>query len=148
MSTSNKVPPIDDEKTVKTLSFPFKKGRTGFPEVSMPQNYTFNNIISLLMTRRFERVMLNELGVGVDEYVFENMGPLQSVRLANLVSNAIEVFVPGVIVNKVIPSQLEYQSGEGSSIVFDIEYTVKSQVRQQQVIYSPNDRGANQTVSD
>ena len=81
------------------------------------------------------------LGVDANRYVFENMTPIQRVRLSNEVATAIEVFIPFARVNSVVPSELKYQDGKGTSIVFDIAYTVGGQQLSQQVIYPPTAQG-------
>lgn len=137
----NIVPPTADESLVKTLAFPFQKGPSGFPALAGASNYTFVNILALIMTGVEERVMNASLGVNVYQYVFENMTPIQRVRLANTVANAIETFIPGTVVNSVTSSEKKYEDGSGTSIVFDIAYTVGGQAQQQQVVYPPTAQG-------
>ena len=137
----NIVPPTEDSKIIKTLAFPFQRGATGFPALAQPTNYAFVNIVGLIMTGTGERVMNALLGVDANRYVFENMTPIQRVRLSNEVATAIEVFIPFARVNSVVPSELKYQDGKGTSIVFDIAYTVGGQQLSQQVIYPPTAQG-------
>jgi phage baseplate assembly protein W len=141
MGFVNTVPSTDDRKLVKTFAFPFQKGSSGFPAMASVTNSSFANIVSLMMTGIGERIMHYNLGVNLYEYVFSNMTPIQKVRIANQVSNAIETFVPGVRVNNVRSSQVEYQEGLGTDIVFDIEYTVGGETHQQQVVYTPTAQG-------
>jgi len=138
----NTVPPVADKDLIKTLAFPFQKGPSGFPALAIPENYTFVNIVALIMTGVGERVMNAGLGVNVYEYVFDNMTPIQRVRLSNTIANAIETFIPKVRVNSVIPGEKKYQDGRGTSIVFDIAYTVGGQTKQQQVVYPPTAQAA------
>ena len=140
--TVNIVPSTTDKDLMKTFAFPFQRGPSGFPALASPQNYTFVNIVALLMTGLGERVMLAGLGVSVYEYVFDNMTPIQRVRLSNTVANAIETFIPRVRVNSVIPGEKKYQDGRGTSITFDIVYTVGGQTKQQQVVYPPTAQAA------
>ena len=137
----NEVPPVQDDKLVRTLAFPFQRGHSGFPALSRPENKTYVNIVELLTTGTGERVMATELGVDLYEFVFSNMSPIDKARVANAVANAIERFISGTIVNSVIPSQLQYEDGVGSSIVFDIVYTVGGETQEQQVIYHPTGQG-------
>lgn len=141
MGFVNIVPSTDDQQLVKTFAFPFQKGPSGFPAMASATNKTFANILSLMMTGIGERVMHYDLGVNLYEYVFSNMTPIQKARISNQVANAIETFVPGVRVNNIRANKMEYQDGVGTSIVFDIEYTVGGEMQQQQVIYTPTAQG-------
>lgn len=141
MPILNTVPPTDDASLIKTLAFPFQRGATGFPAMAATTSYTFVNIVALLMTGLRERVMRADLGVDISNYVFSSMTPIQRARISNQIANAIETFIPGTIVNSIVPSQLKYQDGIGSSIVFDISYTVGGQGRNQQIIYPPTLQG-------
>jgi phage baseplate assembly protein W len=93
------------------------------------------------MTGLGERVMAVDLGVNTYQYVFENLTQIQRVRLASAVANAIETFIPGTIVNSVIPGEKKYEEGRGTGIVFDVVYTVGGQARQQQVVLPPTAQG-------
>jgi phage baseplate assembly protein W len=141
MKIANTVPSTDDEKIVKTLAFPFQKGPSSFPAMSTPENRVFASIVMLMSTSIGERVGLPDFGVNIQEYVFSNMTPIQKARIANQVSNAVETFIPGVIVNNIKIGQLKYQDGVGSEINFDITYTVSGETSQQQVIYTPTLQG-------
>ncbi len=137
----NEVPSTNEEQLVKTLAFPYQRGPSGFPAMAQPKNKTYVNIVELLTTGTNERVMATELGVDLYEFVFSNMTPIDKARIANAVANAIERFIPGTIVNSVVPGQLEYKDGVGSSIAFDIVYTVGGETQQQQVVYQPTGQG-------
>lgn len=141
MGFVNTVPSTDDQALVKAFAFPYQKGPSGFPAMASPENKTFASIISLMMTGRGERIMHYDLGVNLYEYVFSNMTPIQRARIANQISNAIETFIPGVIVNNVRSTKLEYQEGVGTTVVFDILYTVGGETREQQVVYTPTAQG-------
>lgn len=137
MSTVNTVPPTDDEQSIRTLKFPFQIGNSGLPQAETPGNYTFVNIVSLILTGTYERVMNVDLGVDVHQFVFESMTQIQKARLSNMVSSAIETFIPGTIVRSVVPGNVEYQDGVGSSITLDITYSIGGQTTQQQIVYTP-----------
>lgn len=141
MSIINTVPSTNDTDIIKTLKFPFQLGSVGFPEMESADNYSFSNIVALLLTGVGERVMNVDLGVNVHEFLFTNMTPIQQVRLSSMVSTAIETFIPWVNVISVIPSQLKYDDGVGSKITFDITYSVGGQDSSQQIIYSPTVQG-------
>jgi phage baseplate assembly protein W len=141
MAIVNTVPSIDDVDIVKTLKFPFQLGNVGFPELENPDNYSFSNIIGLLLTGLGERVMNIDLGVNIHDFVFSNMTPIQQVRLSSMIISAIETFIPWVTIISVIPTQLKYEDGVGSSIVFDITYSVGGQDQNQQIIYPPMIQG-------
>ncbi|MDD5510925.1 MAG: GPW/gp25 family protein [Dehalococcoidales bacterium] len=137
----NKVPSTEDEQIVKSFAFPYQLGPTGMPAMVSPQNKTYVNIVALLMTAPGERVMRPSLGVPIYSFVFENMTPIQQARLANLVANAIETYIPGTRVNSVTPSSQKLENGIGVSIIFDIVYTVGGESREQQVILTPTTQG-------
>lgn len=137
----NEVPSTNEEKLVKTLAFPYQIGPVGFPALATPENRIYVNILGLLTTGLGERVMNPDMGIDLYEFVFSNMTQIDKVRIANSVANVIEKFIPGTIVNSVTPGQLQYEDGVGSSIVFDVVYTVSGETQQQQVIYSPTGQG-------
>jgi len=139
--TYNEVPLTDDEKIIKTLAFPYQKGKLGFPALAYPSNYTFVQIVSLLMTGVGDRVMHPDMGVRIDDFVFENMTSIQRVRLANMVKNSIEKYIPGTIVNRVSSSDPVYQDGVGTMVTFNITYTVGGQTKNEQVPYVPTTQG-------
>jgi phage baseplate assembly protein W len=137
----NEVPSTSDEQLVKTLAFPFQRGPTGFPALAQPQNRIYVNIVALLTTGVGERVMATEMGIDLYKFTFTNMTEIDKARISNAVANVIERFIPGTIVNSVDPSQLKYQDGVGSSIVFDIVYTVGGETNEQKVVYMPTGQG-------
>lgn len=141
MYAVNIVPPVNDRDIVRTFAFPFQKGPSGFPAMASSKNHVFTKIYSLLTTGLGERVMNFDFGVDLYQYVFTTMTPIQKARVSNQVSNAIETFISGVIVNNISVTQEKYQDGVGSMIEFSVEYTVGGQTEQQQVIYSPTAQG-------
>lgn len=141
MYVFNQVPPTADESLIKTLAFPFQRGKLGFPAMAQPQNYTYVNIVQLLTTALGERVMNWDLGIDLYEYVFENMTPIQQARLSMAVANVIENFIPGSRVLGVVPEQKKFSQGVGTYIVFNVRYTVNGETQQQQVMYPPTTQG-------
>jgi len=141
MGIVNLVPPTEDRKIVKTLAFPYQRGPSGFPAMAQADNGTYTSIVALFHTGTNERVMQLDLGIDLMEYIFEDMSPIQRARIANAAANAIERFIPGTVVNDVIPSQVKTDDAIGNSIIFDVRYTVGGQQHQQQVICTPTLQG-------
>lgn len=140
MMKYNQVPENDDKKIIKAIAFPFQKGIFGLPAMVKPENYIYTKIISLLTTSPGERVLNVGFGVNLTEYVFTNMTPIQRVRIANAVSNAIEKNIPEVRVNSV-DSHIIEDNSDSEKVVFDIIYTVGNESHEQQVIYIPTTMG-------
>jgi phage baseplate assembly protein W len=137
----NTVPTTNDETRIKTIAFPYQRGVMGFPAMAQYENNVFMKIYSLLTTGVGDRVMTYDFGINLNEYTFKNLTPIQRARLANAVSNAIETFIPGVIVNDVRSTQVKHLDGVGTEVGFWINYTVNGETYNQQVPYVPVSKG-------
>lgn len=137
MSVTNLPPSVEDVDLVKTIAFPFQKGPFNFPAMAIPENSIFNKIVSLLNTAKGERVMNYDFGIDIHEFVFKEMTPIDRMRLSSGVKNAIETYIQNVVVDRVNLGQLKYESGVGSTIYVDIEYSVLGQPHKDQIEFSP-----------
>ena len=142
MTVANLAPPIKDKGQTKTLAFPFQKGPTGFPALAAPGSEVYAQINALLNTAKGERVMNYSYGIDIYRYNFTNMTAIDKMRLASTITRAIETFVSGVKVNRVIPGKLEYVEGVGTHINIDVWYEVAGTQYTQQVITIPTSQGA------
>lgn len=133
----NTVPSIEDSELKKGLAYPFQSGPAGFPATSSSFNRTYHKIKALLETNIGERVMMYDLGVNVLSYVFSNMTPIQKVRLANAVSNVIQKYIPGVVVDNVSIVEEDRTDGSGKTVIYDVSYIEAGQSVNQQFSFDP-----------
>lgn len=57
-----------------------------------------SNIINLLKTKRGERVMQPEFGIGLEELLFEQINEETRIRIQNEIENTIDRWLPNVII--------------------------------------------------
>lgn len=141
MTTVNLPPPVSDSEIVKTLAFPYQKGPLNFPALAKPENSVYNAITALINTSKGERVMDYDYGTNLYEFVFTNMTPIDKMRLSSAITNAVETYIPNVIVDRVSVGQMEYDDGIGTMIFIGVDYRVAGQQYSQQIEFSPNGQG-------
>lgn len=79
-------------------------------DTAFDQSYTTTdqiktNIISLLKTRKRERLMQPELGSGLHELLFEQNDEELEIRIEEVITEAISFWLPFVIVDNIIIDQ-------------------------------------------
>ena len=134
MTVTNLAPPTADSKIVKTLAFPFQRGRLKFPAMARPTQPVFNSITALLLTGKNERVMRPDFGVGVHDNLFATMSPIMQARVSADAVRSIQRYEPRADVLSVIPSEKTGDNNERTAIVFDLLYKVAGQPEKNQVL--------------
>jgi hypothetical protein len=81
---------------LRGISFPFKKGSTGFPEPGTDDRLIKDSLTQLLLTGTGERVMRPTVGTNIRRFVFEPNDELLSSLIRAEVSSAIARFEPRV----------------------------------------------------
>lgn len=102
------------------IAVPFrldKSGRIG--ATSDPNVQIRNHVMSLINTEPFERAMLIDYGVPLEEQLFEDDDEAVATELADSINTAIARWEPGVVVQHVIP--VPDATGNGVSTV-DVRY--------------------------
>ena len=98
-----------------------------------------SNLFSLLLTRKGERVMHPEFGIGIHYYLFENMTPELLEAIREDIKTEINYWLPYIILNKVIVEfdeerlllriELTYKitnNGANNSIVLFVTETINT----------------------
>lgn len=141
MAATNLPPSIDDARIVKSLAFPFQSGKTGFPALANVKQVVYNSLVALLMTGTNERLMHVDLGVNTLQYVFEDLTPILSARLATEVTAAIVRWEPRAIVISVLPDEIKSDEGERTFLAINVLYSVAGQPVNQQVLIPVSTEG-------
>lgn len=112
------------EPTIRTISFPFRKGDFAFPQVATDADAIRASIIQIITTTKGERVMRPDFGCNAFSYVFENNGSDFRINAEREVRQSIAKWERRVRVNSVNISSNEIT--EPGQILIDIVYTILS----------------------
>ncbi len=128
----------DSISSVKTIAFPFQKGSFGVPALASPAGVTFTRITSLVNTARGEKVMSYDYGVDLYQYNFSNLTAIDKIRMTSSIKTAVERFIPGVTIERVIPGPTEYDSGIGTYAVIEVFWLEAGRSQTGQVLFAVN----------
>lgn len=134
MPVTNLPPPVSDAQIVKSIAFPFHAGQTGFPESADLNQIVYNSIVALLLTGTNERVMHADMGVNTHQYLFEDLTPILSARIATEVTTAIRLWEPRATVLSVLPDEVKNDDGLRTALAINVIYSVSGQSVSQQVL--------------
>ncbi len=140
MPIPNEPPQLTDVEVVKSIAFPFRLGKSSFPEMATVETAVKYRIYALLLTGKNDLVMNCDVGTNVHTFIFENMSELMKARLALDVASAIQKYEPEAKVITVQPKAFEEKDGSTTTII-DIIYRVGNQVVEQQVPVPPSAGG-------
>lgn len=129
----NFAPPTADEITVRSIAFPFHLGESGFPQLAEASRVAYYHILALMLTGTSERVMHVDLGVNTHRMVFGTMSPLLQARVANEVTRALQLWVPEVRVESVVPRRGTLADGSTEAMIVDVAYQLAGQPGNMQV---------------
>jgi phage baseplate assembly protein W len=141
MSVTNLPPPVSDEQIVISLAFPYQRGQTGFPALARPNQVVYNSIVALLLTGKNERLMNTEFGVNTHQYLFEDLTPILSARIATEVTAAITQWEPRAIVLSVLSDEVKNDEGERTALAINLIYSLAGQIVEQQVLVPVTTQG-------
>lgn len=91
----------------------------GVASTSNPNEQIRNHVMSLINTEPWERPMLADYGIPLDEQLFENDDVAVAAELADMVRNSMATWEPGVAVHSIQPVASE--TGDGLATV-DVRY--------------------------
>lgn len=91
----------------------------GIASTSDPNEQIRNHVMSLINTEPFERPVLVDYGVPLDEQLFENTDEAVATELADYITNAMAKWEPGVVIQSIAPVASE--TGHGVATV-DVRY--------------------------
>lgn len=102
------------------IAFPFRKGKTSFPEAAADDDLIRQSIFQILGTSRGERVMRPTFGANVYKFVFANNNDLLADLIATEVRTALGRFEPRI---SVVTVQVVSNDNE---VVTTVSYVVKA----------------------
>jgi len=108
--------------SLRSISFPFRRGPTGFPEPAKGPRAVVENVFSLLLMARQELPMGNSVGTGIYSFVHETSGPLLGARVAADVRAVIRAHEPRMTVLGVTTE--EKITRDGTQTVAAVEYEI------------------------
>lgn len=107
----------------RAISLPFRIGATGgIAYTQDPFKIYVDRIVTILLTRPGERVMLPTFGAGVQDHVFETADDMHAAALTLEVRAALEQWEPALRVMDVTPHPSPAIDGNG--IVIDVRFQV------------------------
>jgi hypothetical protein len=90
------------------ISLPIQIGNTAFNQNFTTEDEVKTNIISLLSTKKGERIMQPQLGSGLQELLFEQNDGTLADRIEEEINNTIELWLPFVNVEQINVEQTDY----------------------------------------
>lgn len=100
------------------ISFPYRKGTDGIPQMEEDLQLVKEDLELLLNTRKRERIMKPDFGIDLESLVFENTGPLLRAKAFREIADAIGNFEPRVSLSNVSVTD------EKNTVRIDVKYTV------------------------
>ena len=105
------------------ISLPIQIGNTAFNQNFTPADEIKTNIVSLLSTKRGERIMQPQLGSGLQELLFEQNDGTLADRIEEEINNTIEMWLPFVNVEQINVEQSDYLK-DTNTVNVNITFTI------------------------
>jgi phage baseplate assembly protein W len=105
------------------ISLPIQIGNTAFNQNFTTEDEVKTNIISLLSTKRGERIMQPQLGSGLQELLFEQNDGTLADRIEEEINNTIEMWLPFVNVEQINVEQSDYLK-DTNTVNVNITFTI------------------------
>lgn len=83
------------------IAFPFKQGKTSFPEAASDNDLIKQSLVQLILTGRGERLMRPDVGSGAYSFIFESNDLILQQAIQTEVSTVIRKYEPRVILQGV-----------------------------------------------
>ena len=98
-------------------------GSTGFGMITSIRDMIKQNLMMLILTNPGERVMENEFGVGITQYLFQNFSDNVYAEIDSKIREQVSIYMPMVTINEVNFYSLEPDSNKVS---FRLVYSIPS----------------------
>jgi phage baseplate assembly protein W len=105
------------------ISLPIQIGNTAFNQNFTTEDEIKTNIISLLSTKRGERIMQPQLGSGLQELLFEQNDGTLADRIEEEINNTIELWLPFVNIEQINVEQSDYLK-DTNTVNVNITFTI------------------------
>jgi len=108
--------------SIQSVSFPFRRGPTGFPEPAKGTRAVVENVFSLLLIGEGELPMGYGIGTRIHAFVNETSGPLLGARVAQDLRSVIRLKEPRMTVLSVGTRDVITRDGNGIEV--GVEYQI------------------------
>jgi phage baseplate assembly protein W len=105
------------------ISLPIQIGNTAFNQNFTTADEIKTNIVSLLSTKRGERIMQPQLGSGLQELLFEQNDGTLADRIEEEINNTIEMWLPFVNIEQINVEQSDYLK-DTNTVNVNITFTI------------------------
>jgi len=118
---------VASKVSLLSLSFPFRKGPTGFPQLAESDRVVLESLESLVLTGKNERVMRADLGTHAHAYVFEDLTPILQARIAADLAQTAATYEPRARILAVEVTEGQLQGQINVDVVFEVNDQVLRQ---------------------
>jgi len=128
----NKTTGILDRDSNKKIGIrtPFQNSDDGyFDYTSLTKDAVKENIISLIKTRKGERLMQPHLGLGLEKILFENITEELKIIIEDDIRGAMKRWLPFVIVKNIQVTESKSHTGLENTVEIGIDFSMS---------YTPN----------
>jgi len=111
------------------IKFPFKETTSGgiIQGTTTTNEKIRTNLLSLLTTRRRQRVMHNDFFSPIYDYIFEQLDDITRDSLRNSIKDKVKQFIPEITI-----TTIDFQTDEENNLItISIYYTILSLVNSQ-----------------
>jgi len=111
---------VATKASLLSISFPFRKGATGFPQMAEGDEVVLDSLKALVLTAKNERVMRNDLGTYAHTYVFEDLTPILQARVAADLAQTAAKYEPRARILAVEVSEGQQDGQINVDVVFQV----------------------------
>jgi phage baseplate assembly protein W len=110
------------------IKFPFQDTQTGgiFKVNKITENALKDNLISLLTTRRGQRVMRSELYSPIYDYIMEPIDNNLKRQLSLEIENKVDEFLPEVNIKEILITEIEEENLVNIKLIFSTDFSYGS----------------------
>ena len=118
------------------ITLPIRRGNTGYFE----QGFTTfeqakSNLINLLKTRKGERIMQPEFGIGLESILFDPMTDELETKIEDMITESVGFWLPYVNIETIDVEMTDIMRDNHTSII-SIEFSIGSDVQLNEVTFT------------
>lgn len=117
------------------LSLPLQIGQTAFNQTFTSIDAVKTNIKSLLLTKRYERVMQPELGSGLHEVLFDPIDDFLEERIETTITDSLSKWLPFVNIES-IDIDTNSNLKDNNSVNISLSFTITGNPQLQSVTFT------------
>jgi phage baseplate assembly protein W len=117
---------LDRNKDKKIgIVLPFRNSEDGYFDSSkLTLDAVKENIRNLIQTRKGERLFQPDLGMGLEQFLFENITEDLKITIEDDIRNTIKFWLPFVIINNLVINENENSTGLSNSIKINLDFSM------------------------